>query len=215
MQNKADYQVNAGFAVRLVAYIVDSVIVALASFVVRIPFWISSWISPDNLVVRDLIFSYSIADIIIYLLSAIYFIALTYKSGATIGKRLFHLKVVSTEDRKPTLFEVIYRETIGRFLAGVIGNVGYLLVAVQEQKRGWHDMLSDTQVVYCHNKVVMVETPVEVKEVPQMYTPYIYGEPVVQCPKVPEIKEENVMEQTETTEEVVEIEENNENENSI
>lgn len=177
MQNKADDQVNAGFFVRLAAHLIDSVIVSVALFFVRIPFWVSSWISPDNLIIRDLIFTYSIKDIILYVLSAAYFIVLTYKSGATIGKKLLHLKVISAEDRKMTLFEVIYRETIGRFLAGLLLNIGYLMVATHEQKRGWHDLISDTQVVYCHNKVVVVSTPIEYKEVEPISVPTYYVQP--------------------------------------
>ena len=174
MQNNTDNQVHAGFFVRLAAYLIDSLIVGVALVVVRIPFWISSWVSPDNVVVRDLIFTYSIQDIVLYILGALYFIVLTYRTGATIGKRLLHLRVVSVEDRKVTLFEVVYRETVGRFLAALIANIGYFMIAVHGEKRGLHDLLSDTAVVYCHKKEVVVETPIEYEEIPKVYMPVEY-----------------------------------------
>lgn len=181
MQSKVVNQVNAGFFVRLAAYLVDSLIVGAALMVVRIPIWISSISNPDNIMVRDFIFSYSIADILYYLLTAIYFIMLTYKSGATIGKKVFHLRVVSREERNLTLFEVAFRETVGRFLSALILNVGYILVGTTGEKRGLHDMLSDTEVIYYHEEKVYVETPVYCSSSNDngVYMAASYGMPVV------------------------------------
>ena len=179
MQNKTDYQVNAGFFVRLAAYLIDSIIVGAALLIVRLPFWISSLVNKNNLVVRNFIFEYSIADIVVYVLGVAYFIILTYKSGATVGKRLFHLQVVSVEDRKPTLFEVIYRETVGRFLSSIIVNIGYFMIGVHGEKRGLHDLMSDTKVVYRFEKTVVVPTPVAEKQMPGAYIPATYAKPEV------------------------------------
>ena len=162
MQTKTNNQVYAGFFVRLAAYLIDSIIVGVVlAIAVRFPIWISSLVSPDNVVVRDFIFEYSIADIVVYLLGAGYFIVLTYKNGATVGKKLLHIKVVSAEDREMTLFEVIYRETVGRFLSGLIAYVGYFMIMVHGEKCGLHDLMADTRVIYCHDSDVRVETPVD------------------------------------------------------
>ena len=164
MQNKPDNQVNAGFFVRLAAYLVDLLIVGVALLFVRIPVAISTWITPENILVKDLIFQYSAMDIICYLLTVSYFIFLTYFTGATIGKKMFHLRVVSKEERKLTFFEVAFRETVGRFLSKLIVNVGYLMIGIHKEKHGLHDMLSDTEVIYYHEKKVAVETPVEIQQ---------------------------------------------------
>ena len=179
MQNRTDNQVSAGFFVRLAAYLIDSLIVGAVLLLVRIPLWISSWVSPDNIIVRDFIFEYSVADILLYVLGVLYFIILTYKTGTTVGKKVLHLRVVSVEDRKMTLFEVAFRETVGRFLSALILNVGYIMIGVQKEKRGLHDLLSDTRVVYCHEKTVQIETPVVVKETAEAveYAPPEYGQP--------------------------------------
>lgn len=179
MQNNTDNQVNAGFFVRLAAYLIDTLIVGVALLIVELPFTISSWVSPDNIVVRDFIFEYSISDIVLYVLRVLYFIILTYRTGATIGKRLLHIRVVSAEDRELTLWEVIYRETVGRFLSALIINVGYFMVIVHGEKRGLHDLMADTKVVYCHKKEVIVETPIEYQEITRAYTPVSYGAPQV------------------------------------
>ena len=162
MQTKTNNQVNAGFFVRLAAYLIDSVIVGVVlAIAVRLPIWISSLVSPNNIVVRDFIFEYSIADIVVYLLGAGYFVVLTYKYGTTVGKKLLHIKVVSAEDREMTLFEVVYRETIGRFLSGLIAYVGYFMIMVHGEKRGLHDLMADTRVIYCHDGDVRVEMTVD------------------------------------------------------
>lgn len=178
MQSKENNQVYAGFFVRLAAYLIDSIIVGIVlTVVVRFPIWVSTLIVPDNIVVRDFIFEYSIKDILIYVLKVLYFIILTYKAGATIGKQALHIRVVSADDGKPTLFEIVYRETVGKFLSALILYAGYFLIGLQKEKRGLHDLMSDTKVVYYHKKDAVVETPVVYQELEQMYTKVNYVEP--------------------------------------
>ena len=63
MQTNTKDQVYAGFFVRLTAFLVDMIIVNAALLVIRIPMWILSLNSPDNVLVRDFIFQYSMVDI--------------------------------------------------------------------------------------------------------------------------------------------------------
>lgn len=201
MQNKSDNQLCAGFFVRLAAYLLDSFIVGAALLMVRIPIWISEWISPDNIVVRDLIFSYSLADIVLYVLGVLYFIILTYKTGATVGKRMLHIRVVSAEDRKLTLFEVIYRETVGRFLSALVANVGYFMIGIHKDKRGLHDLLSDTKVIYYHEKKVYVETAIHEREAgAKDYAPVSYAP---KTEEVPALEAKSMMNKSEIEEKVM------------
>lgn len=160
MQTKTNNQVYAGFFVRLAAYLIDWLIVVTALLVVKVPIWIMSFSAPNNILVRDFIFQYSVADIVIYVLTAVYFILLTYFTGATLGKHLLHLRVVSVEDRKPSFFEILYRETVGKFLSSVCLCIGYLMIGLDGKKRGLHDILADTYVVYYHEKKRYVVPPV-------------------------------------------------------
>ena len=155
MQNRPDNRIYAGFFVRLAAYIVDTVIVWAAMLIVRIPVWVTTISSPDNFLVKDFIFQYSIKDILFYIMQAAYFVLLTYFTGSTLGKKLFQIRVVSAEDRKMTFFEVTFRETVGRFLSALILSIGYIMIAIDKKKRGLHDILSDTNVVYYHEKIAL------------------------------------------------------------
>lgn len=218
MQNNTENQVYAGFFVRLIAYLVDLLIVGIGKLVLQAPFGILQLFFPNNFFVRDLIFQYSIADMVLYALGVTYFVLLTYQGGATVGKMLLNIQVVSTEDRKLTFMEVLYRETIGRFLCGLLLSAGYLLVIFHKEKRGIHDLLSDTKVVYHFKKKVVVEVPITVQQVrkpvvltpgissvhPNNYTAASYmpavEEPVVQ----PEVIEEEQKEEAVVTEAVTE-----------
>lgn len=160
MQNNENKQVFAGFFVRLAAYLIDWIIISAALLTVRIPFGIASMAGADFLK-QDFIFRYSLYDIILYVLEVLYFILLTYYTGATLGKRLLHLQVVSAEDRKVTFFEIVFRETVGKYLSGLILFIGYFMIGIDKEKRGLHDILSDTRVVYSHKKSVTVPSPIE------------------------------------------------------
>lgn len=149
---------NAGFFARLGAYMIDKLIIGVGLLGIKIAVGISALINSENVVVKDIFFQYSLADIVFYLLGTLYFILLTYKTGNTIGKKAFHLKVQSVEDRKMTFFEVAFRETIGRFLSS-IACIGYIFIIANENKRALHDLLSDTEVVYYHGEKETVEIP--------------------------------------------------------
>ncbi len=184
MQNRPDNRIYAGFFVRLAAYIVDTVIVWAAMLIVRIPVWVTTISSPDNFLVKDFIFQYSIKDILFYIMQAAYFVMLTYFTGSTLGKKLFQIRVVSAEDRKMTFFEVTFRETVGRFLSALILSIGYIMIAIDKKKRGLHDILSDTNVVYYHEKKVYTHADIHyrdmvdanVQAVAQPQNPNSYGE---------------------------------------
>lgn len=160
MQNRPDNRIYAGFFVRLAAYLIDLLIVGAAMLIVKIPVWITSITSPDNFLVKDFIFQYSIKDIVFYLMQVAYFILMTYFTGSTLGKKLLQIRVVSAEERKMTFFEVAFRETVGRFLSALILSIGYIMIAVDKNKRGLHDILSDTNVVYYHEKKVYTHADV-------------------------------------------------------
>ena len=169
MQNntptQAQDRVYAGFFVRLAAYLIDWFIVGAALLVVRIPMWIASLAGGADFMFQDFIFTYSAYDILIYVLKVGYFVIMTYLTGATVGKRLLQIKVVSTEDRKPTFFEIAFRESIGKFLSGLVLYVGYFIIGADKDKKGLHDILSDTRVIYYHKKTIVIPPPVEYRTI--------------------------------------------------
>ena len=152
MQNSQSVSVDmdyAGFWVRLSAYVIDSVVVFTGLLIVRLIFAGISLAGGDAITGTDILFHYSLKDIVLYGLKVLYFIAFTYLTGTTLGKKAMNLRVVSSNpEEKLTLLNVVYRETVGRFLCSLPVNIGYIVAGIDSEKRGFHDMLCDTRVVY-------------------------------------------------------------------
>ncbi len=94
----------------------------------------------------NFIFQHSFIDVVGYIGMVSYFVLITYFAHTTLGKMLLRLQVI-TKDGDWTFINILYRETIGRFLSGILF-VGYIAIIATEKNQGFHDMLSDTCVVY-------------------------------------------------------------------
>jgi len=152
MRNESNEIPYAGFCVRAAAFITDMLLVNLLLMPVRLVHFFTSFGGPASLMDRPVFFSKTPFDLFIWAVTVFYFILLTKLRGATLGKSLFRLKVVSCEERKLTWIEVIFRETAGRFLSSFILMIGYLMIIPDDEKRALHDMLSDTRVIYAHEE---------------------------------------------------------------
>jgi uncharacterized RDD family membrane protein YckC len=123
-----------GFWIRLVAAIIDAVILGAVSAILSLPAFLglrilaplsSSWL----------------------LLSWLYFWLFTGLNGQTPGKMILGIKVVNIRGEKPGLGTAAVREILGRFISGAVFCLGYLWIAIDEEKRGWHDSIASTHVV--------------------------------------------------------------------
>lgn len=77
----------------------------------------------------------------------LYTVLLTGRFGATLGKMLLRVKITRL-DGSP----IGYNRALLRWLASLLSNVlffGYILVGLRPDKRGLHDLLAGTKVVYC------------------------------------------------------------------
>ena len=141
--------VYAGFWARLSAYLIDLVLVWMGQLLVRLVlFLMFGFFWEQNPLDWTFLFQYTFRDAILYGAGVTYFILCTYYAGATLGKKALNLKVVSAEGSKLSFLDVLYRETIGRFLSAFVLGIGYLLVGLTNEKKGLHDILCDTRVVY-------------------------------------------------------------------
>ncbi len=145
----------AGFWVRLAAYCIDCAIVWVGLLFVNLVIGILS-AAGSGVFRTEILFQYTAKDILLYVLQVLYFVLLTHGTGTTPGKRLLNLYVVNADgSQKLELLNVIYRETVGRFLCGLSIGVGYIMAGVDREKRGLHDMLCDTRVVYAKKMKVL------------------------------------------------------------
>lgn len=152
MRNESNEIPYAGFFVRTAAFITDMLLVNLLLMPVRIVHFFTAFGSPASFMDRPVFFSKTPFDLFVWAVTVFYFILMTKLRGATLGKSIFRLKVVSCEERDLTWIEVIFRETAGRFLSTVILMIGYLMMIPDREKQALHDMLSDTRVIYAHEE---------------------------------------------------------------
>lgn len=162
MQNSYSRQAEAeyaGFWVRLAAYVLDSVIIGAGLLAVRLVLAVISALTGSSFLENNILFQYTWKDIILYVCRVLYFILMTYSTGMTLGKRALNLRVVNADQsEKLSILKVVYRETIGRFLSGIL-YIGYLMIVPGREKCALHDMLCDTRVIYAKT-VKIYEIPV-------------------------------------------------------
>ena len=139
----------AGFWVRLAAYAIDMAVVTVGLLIVRLVFMGINSLIAGTFLEGGILFHYTLKDIVLYLFQVVYFILFTFHTGTTLGKKAMNLRVICKDsEEKPSLLTVVYRETIGRFLSGLILCIGYLIIGIDKEKRGLHDILCDTRVIY-------------------------------------------------------------------
>ena len=137
----------AGFSVRALAYIIDCLIVLAIQGILSLILLFANIFGVGGFLYKPILFKYSAWGIILYIISAVYFTFTTYSSGATLGKSLLKLKVVSSDDKSLNFIDILYRETIGRYLSSIFF-VGYLMIAGTKDNTALHDRLCKTRVIY-------------------------------------------------------------------
>jgi len=180
-----DNEIYAGFCVRFFAFLIDSLIVTCITGFFSMLLGIIAFLNDESILNKSFLFDITWASLLIYICKVSYYIITTYSDGSTVGKRAMKIKVVSSRDihKKLELFDVIYRETIGKFLSSIM-NIGYIMIGVTNKKTGLHDILSDTEVIY-YTRFVVRKTIYKtmVNNVPNPNMPKEVIEPKLQLEK--------------------------------
>lgn len=133
----------AGFWIRWVAVFIDGIVVAIMAVPIMIAFYFLSGgiFSEDGETSSGF-------NLLGYLISWGYYIYMTDKYQATLGKRAMGIIVVNEDFSKASLGNIILRETVGKIISGIILMIGYIMAAFTDRKRALHDMISGTVVIY-------------------------------------------------------------------
>src|SRR5262245_10231789 len=142
-----------GFWLRVVATIIDSIIVNLvagiAQFALLGSFASFEALSPDvrpEAIWAALAGRVGLAVAIGTAIHACYEAFFVAQLGATPGKLALGLKVVRP-DGGPLSLGRAFGRYFAKILSGMILGIGYLMVAFDSQKRGLHDLICDTRVI--------------------------------------------------------------------
>ncbi|MEI8249121.1 MAG: RDD family protein [Candidatus Taylorbacteria bacterium] len=133
----------AGFWIRYIAVFVDS-------WILVIPIGILQFVL--SLALKSIGVPVSAVSIItgLFYMVAVwaYYIVMTHQYGATLGKMLVGIRVKSDDLSVLPLKNIIIRETVGKFVSGILLSIGYIIAAFTDKKRSLHDMFAHSVVVY-------------------------------------------------------------------
>lgn len=87
----------------------------------------------------------SIVPIIVYSLAVLHLVT---RYGATPGKMFFGLRIVDANGHFPDSKTALMREVLGKFVSAILLFFGFLMIAIDREKRGLHDRLAKTHVVF-------------------------------------------------------------------
>jgi uncharacterized RDD family membrane protein YckC len=136
----------AGFVTRFVAYAIDAVVIvgllSVSTFVVNaiviLTFGDRTGVDPPEGVVVTLV-SVSVVSIVYLTLGWWLF-------GRTVGKLVMGVRVVDVSGQRPTFAMALVRALM--YWVSAILALGFLWIAFTPARRGWHDRVAHTWVVY-------------------------------------------------------------------
>jgi len=135
------YVKYAGFWIRFGASLIDAIIVQAVYYLFAFLLY--------RVVIGDLhshfisVFWFPIP----WLLPWLYYWLFIGLKGQTLGKMAVGIKVVNAQGEKPGLGLAALREILGKLVSSIVFCLGYLWIAIDEQKQGWHDKIAGTYVV--------------------------------------------------------------------
>ncbi|MHB8137381.1 MAG: RDD family protein [Smithellaceae bacterium] len=146
----------AGFWRRFVAYMIDGFIIGVIFFILMIvaavayfagvmtsdsQAWMTQLSSPERMAaVTGWLWLFSI------LMNIFYFTYFHGSTGRTPGKMLMGLQVVSA-DGTPITFGIAFLRSVGYLVSSVVFCLGFIWIAFDQKKQGWHDKIAGTVVI--------------------------------------------------------------------
>ncbi len=133
----------AGFWVRVVAALVDSVLCNILVFIMGFGVGLVLGMTQN-----DMDQTAQLAVMAMGIIATLfYYIFFTGYCGQTPGKMALRIKVVHRNGEDVGYGQVFVRETIGKTISSIIFCIGYLMVGFRSDKRGLHDLLAATKVI--------------------------------------------------------------------
>ena len=129
-----------GFWIRAVAYIIDAILLSIVSAILSIPLAVD-YNDLNSASARG-------SNAIELVLSAIYFILLWTYMGASLGQRIFGLRVVDATTGQPIGLGKAALRWLGLILSFFVCLIGVIWVAFDARKQGWMDKIAGTVVLH-------------------------------------------------------------------
>ncbi len=135
-----------GFGRRLVAYIIDSIVLSIVGGIIGGVFGalialLASAGSEDIANAASLL-----VNCLSLLIGLAYFVVFWATTGQTLGKMAMGIKVIGIDGTPVTWGKAILRY-IGYIISGLVLALGFIWIAFDSKRQGWHDKIAGTYVV--------------------------------------------------------------------
>ena len=140
----------AGFWIRVGASVIDNILLVLIGGPLLFLIYGEQYAHFDKLINGP-------ADFLIsYIFPAVAIIAFWVYKSATPGKMLLRAKILDAKTAKPPSVGQCIGRYFAYILSGIPLGIGFLWVAFDKRKQGWHDKLAGTVVVRLTNPTAEV-----------------------------------------------------------
>jgi uncharacterized RDD family membrane protein YckC len=132
-----------GFLSRAGASVIDTIILLIVTYPILLAIYGEEYFFGE-----EVKFIYGLSDFLLsYVFPAIVVIIFWIYKSATPGKMMIRAKIVDAETgNKPSTGQLIGRY-FAYYLSGIVFGLGFLWVAWDAKKQGWHDKLAGTVVI--------------------------------------------------------------------
>jgi uncharacterized RDD family membrane protein YckC len=128
-----------GFWIRVVAYIIDAVILGIIGSIINILFHTNPTDTQSQ--------TTTLASLINFAIGIAYFVGFWSYWSATPGQRLLRLRVVDANTGQPISAGKAILRYIGLIIAFLVCFIGVIWVAFDARKQGWQDKIAGTVVL--------------------------------------------------------------------
>lgn len=148
-----------GFWRRLMAYVIDRIILYLISLILFLIGLIAlklGGVSFGSIVMTGVLplgagLFTTVYIVTTFLTGMIYFIWFHGTVGQTPGKMLFGLRVIQISGEKMNI-GIAFLRWVGCLVSGLVFLLGFIWIAFDRRKQGWHDKIAATLVIRTGNK---------------------------------------------------------------
>ena len=142
----------AEFFDRLIAFLIDLILIAIPLFVAVLISMILSHVGfisgplagMVSVIIMLIWIAAILAMVVIFVYNNIYLVA---TKGVSFGRRIMKLKVVDLKGKYPIGYSKTLLRLVGKAICILTLGLGFLLILTDEKRQGLHDRIADTYVI--------------------------------------------------------------------
>ena len=133
---------------RLLAYIVDTILIGVVFFVLFVAFTgLAIGTASDAEPSAGAIGGFLLLMLLAIVVSLAYFPWFWWRGGQTPGMKVFRIRVVRDADGGPVSGTAAVLRLLGYWVNQVVFYIGFIWILIDKRRRGWHDLIAGTVVI--------------------------------------------------------------------